>query len=33
VHTTFVLSKEGGRWLVQYLFIGDERERPGTPSR
>ena len=30
VHTTFVLSKESGRWLVQYQFIGDERERP-TP--
>jgi uncharacterized protein (TIGR02246 family) len=27
VHTTFVLSKEGGRWLVRYQFIGDERER------
>lgn len=33
VHTTFVLSKESGRWLVQYLFIGDERERPQTPRR
>ena len=32
VHTTFVLSKESGRWLVQYLFIGDERERPKTPA-
>ena len=30
VHTTFVLSKEGGRWLVQYQFIGDERERTNT---
>jgi uncharacterized protein (TIGR02246 family) len=30
VHTTFVLSKESGRWLVQYQFIGDERERPNT---
>jgi uncharacterized protein (TIGR02246 family) len=27
VHTTFVLSKENGRWLVRYQFIGDERER------
>ena len=32
VHTTFVLSKESGRWLVQYLFIADERERPKTPA-
>jgi uncharacterized protein (TIGR02246 family) len=32
VHTTFVLSKESGRWLVQYLFMGDERERPKTPA-
>jgi uncharacterized protein (TIGR02246 family) len=32
VHTTFVLSKEGGRWLVQYLFIGDERDRPKPPA-
>jgi len=31
VHTTFVLSKESGRWLVRYQFIGDERERP-TPA-
>ena len=30
VHTTFVLSKENGGWLVQYQFIGDERE---TTSR
>ena len=30
VHTTFVLSKESGRWLVQYLIIGDEREQPKT---
>jgi len=30
VHTTFVLSKDSGRWLVQYQFIGDERERPKT---
>jgi hypothetical protein len=30
VHTTFVLSKENGRWLVRYQFIGDERERPRT---
>ena len=30
VHTTFVLSKESGRWLVRYQFIGDERERPNT---
>lgn len=30
VHTTFVLSKESGGWLVQYQFIGDERERPRT---
>jgi uncharacterized protein (TIGR02246 family) len=33
VHTTFVLSKESGRWLVRYQFIGDERERPGTRAR
>ena len=32
VHTTFVLSKERGRWLVQYQFIGDERERPKPPA-
>lgn len=32
VHTTFVLSREGGRWLVRYQFIGDEREQPGTPA-
>jgi uncharacterized protein (TIGR02246 family) len=30
VHTTFVLSKENGRWLVRYQFIGDERERAKT---
>lgn len=30
VHTTFVLSKESGRWLVRYQFIGDEREQPKT---
>jgi uncharacterized protein (TIGR02246 family) len=30
VHTTFVLSKENGGWLVRYQFIGDERERPKT---
>lgn len=30
VHTTFVLSKESGRWLVRYQYIGDERERPST---
>ena len=28
VHTTFVLSKESGHWLVRCLLIGDERERP-----
>jgi uncharacterized protein (TIGR02246 family) len=32
VHTTFVLSRESGRWVVQYLFIGDERDRPSTPA-
>ena len=32
VHTTVVLSKESGRWLVQYLFISDERERPNRPA-
>lgn len=32
VHTTFVLSKERGRWLVQYLAIGDERERTTPPA-
>jgi uncharacterized protein (TIGR02246 family) len=26
-HTTFVLSKERGRWLIQYQYIGDERPR------
>ncbi len=26
-HTTFVLSKEQGRWLIQYQYIGDERPR------
>lgn len=26
VHTTFVLSREKGAWLVRYQFIGDERE-------
>jgi uncharacterized protein (TIGR02246 family) len=26
VHTTFVLSRENGGWLVRYQFIGDERE-------
>lgn len=26
-HTTFVLSKEHGRWLVQYQYIADERPR------
>jgi len=31
VHTTFVLSKESGRWLVRYQYIGDERERPRAP--
>jgi uncharacterized protein (TIGR02246 family) len=31
VHTTFVLSKESGRWLVRYQFIGDERERTPPP--
>jgi uncharacterized protein (TIGR02246 family) len=30
IHTTFVLSKESGRWLVRYQFIGDERDRPTT---
>ena len=29
VHTTFVLSRENGTWLVRYQFIGDERE-PAT---
>lgn len=27
VHTTFVLSKERGDWLVRYQFIGDQREQ------
>jgi len=31
VHTTFVLSKEAGRWLVRYQQISDERD-PG-PAR
>lgn len=26
-HTTFVLSKESGRWLIQYQYIADERSR------
>ena len=26
-HTTFVISKERGRWLIQYQYIGDERPR------
>lgn len=26
IHSTYVLSREDGRWLVQYQFIGDERE-------
>jgi uncharacterized protein (TIGR02246 family) len=30
VHTTFLLSKERGRWLVRYQFIADERDRPST---
>lgn len=30
VHTTFVLSKERGSWLVRYQFIGDEREQATT---
>ncbi|HSU97389.1 MAG TPA: SgcJ/EcaC family oxidoreductase [Gemmatimonadaceae bacterium] len=24
-HTTLVISKERGRWLIQYQYIGDER--------
>ena len=30
VHTTFVLSRENGAWLVRYQFIGDEREQVTT---
>jgi hypothetical protein len=30
VHTTFLLSKESGRWLVRYQSIADERDRPST---
>lgn len=26
-HTTFVISKEGGRWLIRYQYIADERPR------
>jgi len=26
-HTTFVISKERGRWLIHYQYIGDERPR------
>jgi hypothetical protein len=26
-HTTFVITKEGGRWLIQYQYIADERPR------
>jgi uncharacterized protein (TIGR02246 family) len=27
VHTSFVLSKESGRWLIKYQHIADERPR------
>jgi uncharacterized protein (TIGR02246 family) len=27
IHTTFVLSKEDGRWLIKYQHIADERPR------
>ena len=30
-HTTFVLSKERGRWLIQYQYIADERPRVRAP--
>ena len=26
-HTTFVISKEGGRWLIRDQYIADERPR------
>jgi uncharacterized protein (TIGR02246 family) len=29
-HTTFVVSKERGRWLIQYQHIGDERPRAAS---
>jgi len=31
-HTTFVMSKEGGRWLIQYQYVADERSRARKPS-
>lgn len=31
VHTTFVVSKEAGRWVVRYQQISDERDR--APAR
>lgn len=31
VHTTFVVSREAGRWLVRYQQISDERDR--APAR
>ncbi len=27
-HSTFVVTKEDGRWLIQYQHIADERPRP-----
>jgi hypothetical protein len=29
-HTTFVVSKEAGRWLIRYQHIADERQRVGS---
>jgi len=31
-HTTFVVSKENGRWLIRYQHISDERERARADS-
>ena len=31
IHTTFVVSKEAGRWVVRYQRIGDERDRTPAP--
>lgn len=33
IHTTFVLTKESGEWLVRYQHIMDERERVDPQSR
>ena len=33
IHTTFVLTRESGQWLVRYQHIMDERERADAPAR